>query len=264
LAPEAAYERADAKMANIPELEEMRLMVRGSFWFDYGWEARTEAFAPAVPADGFQLLEGRHGVARKAFEEAWKLRPDNEYVAVRLLEIDKSIGGDRANMELWFDRAMKANGDSRRACWSKLDWLDPKWHGTPEEMLAFGRRCRDTKNWRAGITLLCADAHWRIAGMSGESQTKYLASPAVWADIQSVYDEYLKHHPVDDVARNKFATFCYLSAHYREAEVQYVALGDRITQWSEMPYVPLNQLKRNREHNARIVLGKAGRITFPG
>jgi hypothetical protein len=42
-------------------------------------------------------------------------------------------------MELWFDRAMKANGDSRRACWSKLDWLDPKWHGTPEEMLARDR-----------------------------------------------------------------------------------------------------------------------------
>ena len=44
IAPEAAYERADAKMANIPELEEIRLMVRGSFWFNYGWEARTQAF----------------------------------------------------------------------------------------------------------------------------------------------------------------------------------------------------------------------------
>ena len=57
-------------------------------------------------------------------------------------------------MELWFDRAMKADGDDRYACLTKLDWLDPKWHGTAEEMLAFGRACRDTKNWRTGITLL--------------------------------------------------------------------------------------------------------------
>ena len=264
VAPEAAYERADAKMANIPELEEMRLMVRGSFWFDYGWEARTAGFALYVPAGGFQSLEERLGVAKKAFEEAWKFRPENEYVAVQLMDIDKSIEGDRADMELWFDRAMKADCDSRRACWTKLDWLDPKWHGTLEEMLVFGRQCRDTKNWKAGITLLCADAHWRIAGKPGQNQNKYLALPEVWSDIQPVYDEYLKHHPEDYIARSKFATFCYLSAHYRDAEVQYVALGEHLQQWSEFPNVPLDQLKQLRDHNARIVLGKEGRITFPG
>jgi hypothetical protein len=159
---------------------------------------------------------------------------------------------------------MRADGDRRNACLTKLDWLDPKWHGTSEEMLAFGKQCRDTKNWRAGLTLLVADAHWRIACMPGEDQNKYLALPEVWADIQSVYDEYLKHYPMNNVARSKFATFCYLSAHYREAEVQYVALGDHLQQWSEFPYVPLNELKRNRERNAKIVLGKEGRITFPG
>jgi hypothetical protein len=264
VAPEAAYERADAKMANIPELEEIRLMVRGTFWFFYGWEARTLAFAPAVPAGGFRSLEERLAVAKEAFEEAWKLRPENAYAAAHLMDIDKSIGGDRATMELWFERAMKANGDARDACWTKLDWLDPKWHGTSEEMLAFGRQCRDTKNWRSGITLLCADAHWRIAGKPGNDQNKYLALPEVWADIKSVYDEYLKHYPEDNIARSKFATFCYLSLHFREAEVQYVALGDHLQQWSEFPFVPLSQLRQNRQRNARVVLNKEGRITFPG
>ena len=155
------------------------------------------AFAPNVPAGGFRSLEERLTVAKKAFEEAWKLRPENAYAAVHLMDIDKSIEGDRATMELWFDRAMRADGDRRDACLTKLDWLDPKWHGSIEEMLAFGRACRDTKNSRAGITLLVADAHWRIACMPGENQNKYLALPEVWADIQPVYDEYLKHHPED-------------------------------------------------------------------
>ncbi len=260
----AAYERVDARLARVTGAKFLRLVYRGGFWVGYGWEARTSALAPAVPEGGFDTLEKCATIAREAYQDAWKLQPGLGAVARALFEIDKSVGGDRATMELWFERALKANGDDRAACWSKLDWLDPKWHGTVEDMLAFGFACRDTKNSRTGITLLVAEAHFRIAGMAGENQCKYLALPEVWADIQSVHEEYLKHHPVDDIVRSRFATFCHLSGHYREAEVQYVALGDRLTQWNEFPYIPLSVLKQNRERNARIVLGKAGRITFPG
>jgi hypothetical protein len=260
----AAYEKVDAQLAKIPKLKAFRLRFRGWFWFAYGWEARTHAFAPNVPPGGFETLEECLAEAKKAYEEAWAIEPGVSENAEMLMEIDKAIGGDRATMERWFDRAMKADGDNRGACWSKLDWLDPKWHGTAEEMLAFGRACRDTKNSRTGITLLVADAHLRMAAMVGEDQIKYLSSPDVWADIHTVYDEYLKHHPTDEIARSKYATFCYLSNHYREAEVQYVALGDRLTQWPEYPFVPLVELKQNRERTARIVMGKAGSIQFPG
>jgi hypothetical protein len=119
----SAYERVDAKLASIPELKSLRLRVRGSFYMGYGWEARTKAFAPMVPRGGFETFETRLEIARKALEEAWEIRPDTE-TAANLLDIDKSIGGNRATMELWFDRAMKADGDNRNACWSKLDWLD--------------------------------------------------------------------------------------------------------------------------------------------
>jgi hypothetical protein len=264
VAPEAAYKRVDAELAKHSEIKALRLQLRGFFWSAYGWEARTNAFASQVPQKAAEAFQRRLIDARKAYEEAWKLRPGDGRTAHGLLGIEKSIGGDRANMELWFKRAMEADANDRNACWSKLDWLDPKWYGTREEMLAFGRQCRDTKNWRAGITILVADAHLRIANMPGENQNKYLALPEVWADIQSVYDEYLKHNPEDVIARSKYAMLSYLGAHYREAEVQYVALGDHLTQWSEFPYVPLDRLKQNRERNARIVLGKEGRITFPG
>jgi hypothetical protein len=261
---EAAHERVDAALAGVPDARGLRLFNRGNFWFGYGWEARTEAFAPDVPEGGFEALEKRLAIAREAFEEAWKVQPGSDETACRLMEIDKAVGGDRDTMELWFERALKANGDDRESCWSKLEWLDPKWHGSVEEMLAFGRACRDTKNSRTGITLLAADAHWRIAAKLGKYQRKYLALPEVWADIQSVYDEYLKHHPVDDVARSKYAVFSYLAGHHREAEVQFVALGDRLMQWRETPYVPLAQMKQNRTQNAEIVIGKRGDHTFPG
>src|SRR5579864_1346938 len=53
----AAYQRVDEALAKIPELKVLRLQVRGEFWHRYGWEARTTAFAPAVPAGGAEAFE---------------------------------------------------------------------------------------------------------------------------------------------------------------------------------------------------------------
>jgi hypothetical protein len=55
-------------------------------------------------------------------------------------------------------------------------------------MLAFGRACRDTKNWRTGITLLLADAHFRTAErLSKNEQREYYRTEEVWRDIREVY-----------------------------------------------------------------------------
>jgi hypothetical protein len=169
-----------------------------------------------------------------------------------MLDIDKAVGGDRATMELWFDRAMRADGDRYAACLTKLDWLDPKWHGTAEEMLAFGRACRATKNWRAGITLLVGDAHQRYASSLGPAgRSQYLGRPEVWSEIKAVYDEYLVHHPNNDVARSKYAALAYLGGHHYEAYIQFKVLGDRLTTWPSFPNFPLESLKRMRADAAR-------------
>jgi hypothetical protein len=253
----AAYGRVEAGLAKLPELKVLQLQLRGYFWYMYGWEARTRAFAPNVPAGGFDAFEKRLDLAQKALNEAWRLRPDDARTAGYLLDIDKAIGGDRAAMELWFDRAMKADGDTYSACFTKLDWLDPKWHGTAEEMLAFGRACRATKNWWAGITLLAADAHLRYGTrLDPAERSKYFGSPEVWSEIKSVYDEYLEHRPYNDVARSKYAVLGYLAAQYPEAHAQFQALGDRLTAWPAFPYFPLETMKGMRDKTARIVAGK--------
>lgn len=253
LDPVEAYERVDAGMADLPEVEALRLVVRGCFWFDYGWEARTTAFAPAVPAGGFERLEERLEVSREAFEAAWELEPDNARVASHLMDIDKSIVGDREEMERWFDRAMRADGDWYAACLTKLDWLDPKWHGSVEEMLAFGRSCFETGNWRAGITLLSPDAHFRYACMVDRVEgTRYLGSPEVWAEIREVYDEFLGHFPQNNVVRSKYAALASIAGNYPEAHAQFEQLGDRLTMWSDSPYIPLATLELMRDEAARL------------
>ncbi len=250
----SAYKRVDDELAKALEMEVLRLQYCADFWYHFGWEARTNAFGPKVPVGGFETLEQCLATAKTASEAAWKLRPEGARTPGNLMEIDKAIGGDRATMDLWFDRAMKADGDMRDACWSKLDWLDPKWHGTTEEMVAFGRQCRDTKNWRAAITLLCADAHNRYAGqLDRDGMEKYLASPEVWSDITSVYEEYLKHYPDDYVARSKYASLGFASRHYSEANAQFQVLSDNLTSWREFPFYQLDTLKKFRAYCAKVV-----------
>jgi hypothetical protein len=213
--------------------------------------------APNVPAGGFESFEKRVAVGQKALNEAWQLRPGDARTAEFLLDIEKSVGdGDRATMELWFDRTMKADGNYVGACRTKLDWLDPKWHGTAEEMLAFGRACAATKNWRAGITLLAAEAHLRYANILGADQPKYLRSPEVWSEIKSVYDEYLKHYPSDNVARSEYAAIGYIGGHWSEAHSQFQILGDQLTTWPYLPKFPLASLKAMRDRTAQVVAGR--------
>lgn len=251
-----AFERVDAGMAELPGAEALRLTVRGAFWFHYGWEARTTAFAPAVPVGGFETLADRTAIAREAFERAWQLQPDNPRVARYMMEIDKAIDGDREVMERWFDRAMRANGDWYDACITKLDWLDPQWHGSVEEMLAFGQACLETGNWRAGITLLCPEAHFRYACMIDRAEgARYLGSPEVWSEIASAYDEYLGHRPSHSVMRSKYAAMASIAGRYDEAHAQFEILGDRLTMWTDFPYIPLQTLELMREEAARMAGG---------
>jgi hypothetical protein len=256
----AAFDRVDARLAKITGIEALRLTVKGNFLLQWGWEARSQRFASQVTEEQFRTFETRLQQARTTLNEAWKAKPDEPNVADLMLEVEKSIGGgDRAAMETWFERAMKANGNDRAACWSKLDWLDPKWYGGDswDAMIDFARACRETLNWRTGITLLAADAHLRrCRDFEPNERMNYLRRPDVWPYIQPVYDEYLKHYPADHVERSKYAALCYLSAHYPEAHAQFQILGDNLTTWTTFPFFPMESMKRMREDAARFVAGK--------
>jgi hypothetical protein len=260
---QAAFDAVDARLAGVRGVEALRLAVRGRFFYLWGWKARTNAFASAVTRSRFRTFESRVEEARAALEGAWKLNPDQPLVAGLLLDIEKSIGdGDRTAMETWFERAMTADGNDEGACLTKLDWLDPKWHGGDsfDELMAFGEACRATGNWRAGITLLDGDAHLRYySHLPREEGVRYMRRPEVWSHIRSIYDEYLGHYPNDDMLRSKYAFLCAAGAHHREAHAQFQKLGDRLTTWPVFPNVPLEALKSTRDFTANVMSGRIHR-----
>lgn len=249
---QAAFEHVDAILAKTPALEVIRLQTQGDFLIHFAWDARGNGFADTVTEEGAKKFVERLVAAHKVLTACWTLKPGDYRTANLMLAIEKGIGGERADMEKWFERAMKACSVNKEACEQKLDWLDPKWHGSLEEMMAFGRACRDTKNWHSGITLLLADAHFRknLHLVKAEPNKKYMHSEEVREDVQGVYEEYLKHYPDHNVERSRYAALCYVCGLYAESDKQFKILGDSFISFD---YWPKEWMKKVRAFVANPV-----------
>jgi hypothetical protein len=241
---QAAFERTDAALAKTPEVRALRLQIRGEYFIGFAWRARGDGYADSVTEEGGRKFEERLAEARRALEESWNLQPHPK-TARMMLAVETGSGGQRDQMEKWFTRAMQVGGDFRKVCEAKLNWLDPKWHGSEEEMMRFGRACRASRNWRDGITLIAAHAHFRLGHRRPDNEIpNYFTQPEVWKEIQEVYEEYLQHYPDDYEAHSAYAGFCCLCRQYREAHKHFQLAGDGLT--GNVYYFSLDWLKKNR------------------
>jgi len=226
---EAASEHVDEALARSPGLESLRLYLKGSTLIDHAWEARGNGTADTITVQGGEKFKARLAEAESALRRSWALQPRGVHTPLKMLVIMLGRDHRRAEMEIWFDRAMKADDSSLAACDAKIEWLDPKWHGDRESLLAFGRACRATKNWRSRIPLLLAEAHYRAAtSLPDEEQDRYFQDEAAWGEIREVCQEYLRRFPRDDASRSMYASYAFLWNHFDEADRQFKALGERL------------------------------------
>jgi tetratricopeptide (TPR) repeat protein len=226
----AAFEKVDTALAKVPAAKSIRLGVRARFFIDYAWEARGNGMASTVPEDHFRKFGERLEEARTAILEAWNLDQTDSEAATMMVTVEMGIGhGDRDQMEAWFFRAMDADNSNLAACLAKLLWLEPKWHGSADDMKAFAAECRKTKNWSSGIALIPAEVHRRLAAyLSVDQRVKYYENPEVWEEIQGLYKECLASLPNDDALKSEYAGFCYLCSHYDEAHAQFQKIGEKL------------------------------------
>jgi hypothetical protein len=197
--------------------------IRGLFNVNYAWDARGGGWANSVTEDGARLMEERLARADSALEYAWKLDPTNSAAADGMISVELGQGQGRDRMELWFDRAMKADPDNYQACVDKLYYLEPKWYGSGAEMLKFGRECLAGGNWDAGIPYILIKAHMHFAqytdaGWTAAPQKAYFQlDPQNWEEIRSTYQEYRKHRPSCVSEELQFARVAAWTNHWDEA-----------------------------------------------
>ena len=216
--------RVIAMMQESPLSKSAVLTARGRANISYAWDARGDGLADTVTDEGWRLLRSRLALARRQLEEAWALDNGNADAATHMLTVELGATTGRAAMEQWFRRATEADPDGPLAYRAKLIWLEPKWHGSVKEMVAFGRECAAGGRWSGLVPLTLADAHWVAAcytpeGMTFDPDPSYFANnPAVWAELKAVYDRYLREPDVSNYNRGRYAVVAAYSGKWATAD----------------------------------------------
>ena len=227
----AAYEKVAAALKGAAP-ETVSLTVKGRYHKHHAWDARGGAYADKVTEEGWKGMRERLVLAQQALERAWQLDNTNAEAAATMIDVELGQGQGRQRMELWFRRATKADPNYYEAYTNKLYYLEPKWYGSPRDMIAFGRQCLNEGNWEGMIPFVLVDAHESLSHYfpDGDWQPKrnyaYFREPAVWKDVSSVFERFLELHPDSIAQRTRYAVLAYHAQQWAVADEQFTLVAD--------------------------------------
>jgi len=202
-------------------------LLKGRFYTHDAWLARGRGFADKVTEEGWRVFADRLAEAEQALGKAWELNPRDERIACEMMTVELGQGKGRPRMEMWFKRATELNPNYYEAFSSKLYYLEPKWHGSAEDMIAFGRECVNSKKWGGHVPLVLRDAHESLVKYVDKAQqADYWKRPAVWKDIKAAFDKFFELNPTETRWRHNYALYAYRAGQWDELNRQLPLLGE--------------------------------------
>ncbi len=241
--PQMSWELVDATLSRDTNLQATRYFLQG--WFYLHWYQRQ--LATIRSQETLKLPEAKLIHGRSYLESSFQNVP-HFASANEMLRWEVMKPRARGEMEKWFTATME-HRPRLPACQMKLDWLTGQ--KKTNEVLEFGRACRDSKNWECGIPLAVVHAHQLIANneRSESARASYFRNRDVAADILYVYAKTLEAHPDNVEIRSRYAYYCYRCGHYRRAHRQFEILGDKL--WFDSQFEPM--VKDAREQVEKLV-----------
>jgi hypothetical protein len=191
------------------------LLARAECSIDSAWNARGSGYADSVTPEGWKLFGERLTIAKQLLEQAWKADSADPRIANAMLDVAVGLSFKRPEMEQWFERAMKLETNNYPACQSKLHYLKPQWHGSAEEMLAFGRQCVSNK-WGGEVPLTLVDAHQAIvAFLPKPEQGDYWKDDGVWRDVENSFEKFFLLNPDAAGYRHNYAWYAFHAGRWK-------------------------------------------------
>jgi hypothetical protein len=142
---------------------------------------------------------------------------------------------------------MEADPNHSGAVRQKMYYLTPKWHGSAEAMLAFGRELLAGGNWEAGLPFELVQAHKHLATLE-ETPSDYYKRDYVWQDCKAVYDGALKYDPESTWFRTEYARAAVWCGRWTEAKALFDKLGDKVEVGAFADRAEMKQYRALAEH----------------
>ena len=203
-------------------------LFKGQFYVTHAWAARGSGYAYTVTEEGWKHFAERLAVAEEALQRAWGMNPSDVRIPLAMLNVELGQGRGRQRMERWFSLAMSIDTNSYAACRAKLYYLEPKWHGSEADMLAFGRRCAESREWGGQVPLALAHAHDSLAKyVEKKKREDYWKQSHVWSDIRKAYNRFFELNPhAAPSFKQRYARHAYQCEQWEELNKLIPQLGD--------------------------------------
>ena len=213
--------------------EDYRLyFIKGRVYRHYAWRARGYGYADSVSEQNFKLFNERLEVAAEALRRAWKLNSQDPKIPTEMIRVVRGLELGRDEMEKWFLRAMALDPANYTACQHKMFYLEPKWHGSEADMLAFGRECAASRKWKGRVPLILAEAHDALARyVPQENRDRYWKQPHVWKDIRSAYETYFSSPDAEQRWRHNYVRYAHWCGQWNVLYEQVPKMG-----WTNYPF----------------------------
>ncbi len=200
-------------------------LLRARFLIDYAWDARSGRTVENVTETMQAVFVSRIGQAEGEIAKAMRLDPLSRAIAPMMLTIELAQGRGRERMESWFAYGVAVDPGSDEIYFAKLHYLEPRWHGSAEEMLSFGHEALQTKQWALRIPFVLVAAHFHLSHEYENPADYFGDNDAACRDIRNVYDPYLQLFPDAAYERSGYALMLYQCGDYAAAHKQFLTLG---------------------------------------
>ena len=193
----AAFEKTAKKTALLP-------LLRTRYLVDYAWDARGGKTIDKTTETQVGVFEKRLDEAAAEAKKLIAIDPASPSIAPMMFAIELGSDGDRNRMESWFRYGVAVDPANSAPWYARLHHLEPRWHGSPQEMLEVGAEALATKQWASRVPFVLIFAHHQLA----EEREDYFDA-AVCHDVRNVYGPYLERYPDAHYERSGYAFLLY-------------------------------------------------------
>jgi hypothetical protein len=170
------------------------------------WGDRGGGYANKVTRDGWEGFKEHLEKAEEFLTKAWEMNSKSTETAYLMMRVELGQGQGRPRMDTWFNRAMLLDTNFYDAASLMSFYLEPRWYGSTDEALEFGRACASSERWGGRVPLVLVDLHYSLAKYENQAEAPaYWQRTEVWNDVKSAYEQFFKRNPNEIGYRHNYA-----------------------------------------------------------
>jgi len=197
--------------------EERFFRLSGLIEIDRAWGERGGGYADTVSVKGWEGFSEHLKKAEQPLKTAWQMNSNVAQTAYLMMRLELGQGKGRSVMESWFRRAMALETNYYDAALLMAFYLEPRWYGSREATLQFGRQCIASTNWGGQVPLMLRQTHHSLARYYKMTESpEYWQEPQVWKDVKASFEKFFTLNPNAVGWRHDYARDAYLCGHYAE------------------------------------------------